>query len=67
MAKNKPSKPKPRGVWKINPKTRVQPNTKKDVNKEICANCNGLGTDSRYEGKTLVYEDCSKCGGTGTV
>lgn len=68
MAKNKPSKPKPRGVWKINPVTRIKPNTKKNVVQRICGNCDGQGLiRGSVDPKTGTYLDCQLCSGTGVV
>jgi len=64
MKKNKPIKP--RGVWKINPKTRVKPNKKKNQKQELCGNCDGQGFISgSIDADTGFYSNCQLCGGTG--
>jgi len=57
--KNKPIRP--RGVWKINPKTRVKPNKKKDnyTPDDGCLWCDGSGED--YDNG----DECGNCSGTG--
>jgi len=59
----KKEKPKPRGVWKINPRTRVKPNKKKHnfVEDDICTWCQGTGYDDKF------YDECEICMGTGLV
>lgn len=67
-SKKKPKAPKVRGVWKINPKTRVKPNKKRNLLlDEICFNCMGLGTDAEWKENVLVYKECDDCGGTGSI
>lgn len=62
----KREKPKLRGVWKINPKTRVQPNKKKNFDDYMCGNCNGIGeVRVVLNAKTSQFEECPFCEGTG--
>ena len=62
--KDKPIKP--RGVWKLNPKTHIKPNKKKNIDKEICIHCNGQGTLPVWI-TPQVRMECSYCGGTGLI
>lgn len=59
----RPKTPKVRHVWGINPKTRIVPNKKRDL--EICGLCGGTGVSCTLVSAEAAYPDCLRCGGTG--